>query len=227
VLIAWTGALAFAASLLYLVYFFVVVLGSTSGDPHERVRHIAINAALFAAFALHHSLFARSAVKRLVTTIIPGHLERSSFVWSASALTFVMCLLWQPVAGSAYEVEGAWRALFWSVQILGVVVVIRAARVISALDLAGVDQARGRHAAASLKVVGPFRVVRHPIYLGWFLMVFGTPAMTANRLLFATLSAVYLILAIPWEEKSLGAAHGDRYRAYQRAVRWRLIPLVW
>ena len=51
--------------------------------------------------------------------------------------------------------------------------------------------------------------------------------MTANRLLFAVVSSAYLILAIPWEERSLVAAHGDPYRAYQRAVRWRVIPGIW
>ena len=70
-------------------------------------------------------------------------------------------------------------------------------------------------------------MVRHPLYLGWMLVVFGAPLMTANRLLFATISSGYLILAIPWEESSLVEGHGDRYRHYQRAVRWRVLPGVW
>jgi protein-S-isoprenylcysteine O-methyltransferase Ste14 len=58
-------------------------------------------------------------------------------------------------------------------------------------------------------------------------MVAATPTMTANRLLFAVVSTAYLILAIPWEEKSLVAGHGDRYRAYQQSVKWRLVPGIW
>jgi protein-S-isoprenylcysteine O-methyltransferase Ste14 len=59
------------------------------------------------------------------------------------------------------------------------------------------------------------------------LMVFLAPTMTVNRLLFAAISSTYLILAIPWEEKSLVAAHGDAYRDYQRLVPWRVVPHVW
>ena len=79
----------------------------------------------------------------------------------------------------------------------------------------------------AFKVAGPFGLVRHPIYLGWILIVFGAPLMTMSRLLFAVISSAYLVLAIPWEEASLVEAFGERYRAYQRQVRWRLVPGVW
>jgi protein-S-isoprenylcysteine O-methyltransferase Ste14 len=227
VLFAWAGGAAFVGSLLYLVYFYLRTLDSGGGSPADRPAHILIDTALFSLFAVHHSLFARSRAKQLVATIIPARLERSSYVWIASGLTVAMCALWQPVAGLLYRVDGVLRLLFWGVQLAGGLLVLGAARAISALDLAGIYQAAGRPASAEIKAAGPFGVVRHPIYLGWALMVFATPAMTADRLLFATLSTAYLILAIPWEEKSLVAGHGDRYRDYQRQVRWRLIPGVW
>ena len=69
--------------------------------------------------------------------------------------------------------------------------------------------------------------MRHPIYLGWFLIVFGGPDMTWTRLEFAVVSSAYLVLAVPFEERSLVQAFGDTYRAYQRQVRWRIVPWVW
>jgi len=69
--------------------------------------------------------------------------------------------------------------------------------------------------------------VRHPIYLGWMLVVFGAPTMTTNRMLFAAVSSCYLLVAIPWEERSLVAEFGEAYRAYRRQVRWRILPGVW
>ena len=226
-LIAWLGAAAFAGSLAYLVYFYAVTLGSSDGR-HDVVSAATINLALFTAFALHHSLFARAGVKRLVTRVVPAALERPLYVWIASSLVVAMCGLWQPIAGLAYAATG-WRALpFWLLQGAAALLVARAARVIDPLELAGIRQvAVDRGGTGSLQVRGPFRVIRHPIYLGWVLLVFGTPAMTANRLVFAVISTLYLILAIPWEEKSLVAVHGDQYRAYQRSVRWRLVPGVW
>jgi protein-S-isoprenylcysteine O-methyltransferase Ste14 len=227
VFIAWLGGLAFAASLLYLVYFYVVTLASTAGDPQEAPKHIAVNIALFSVFALHHSLLARPSVKRVVTHLFPDRYERSLYVWVASILAVTMCLLWQPIAGLVYRVDGWWRMALWLVQVFGLVLALLAARAIRALELAGIDQAAGRPQVGDLKIVGPFRAVRHPIYLGWILMVFAIPTMTANRLLFAVVSSLYLILAIPWEEKSLVGVHGDRYREYQRQVRWRVLPGIW
>ena len=74
---------------------------------------------------------------------------------------------------------------------------------------------------------GPFAIVRHPIYLAWILMVFATPTMTTSRLLFAVISTLYLIAAIPFEERSLLESHRDAYGAYQKQMKWRLIPFIW
>ena len=93
-------------------------------------------------------------------------------------------------------------------------------------ELAGVRQP-DRTKPVEFKADGPFGIVRHPIYLGWILMVFATPAMTTSQLLFAIVSTLYLIIAIPYEERSLVDAFGDKYRDYQRQMKWRLIPLVW
>jgi protein-S-isoprenylcysteine O-methyltransferase Ste14 len=78
-----------------------------------------------------------------------------------------------------------------------------------------------------LAVSGPYRYMRHPIYLGWVLMVFGAPTMTMGRVLFATISAAYLVVAIPIEERSLVKEFGQSYRDYQRQVQWRLLPGIW
>ncbi len=74
---------------------------------------------------------------------------------------------------------------------------------------------------------GPYRWVRHPLYLGWALAVFGAAHMTGSRLLFAAISTAYLVLAVPFEERSLLRAFGDAYAQYQRAVPWRILPFVY
>jgi protein-S-isoprenylcysteine O-methyltransferase Ste14 len=227
VLIAWAGAIAFIGSLGYLVYFYLGPLGSTAGDPEQRTPHVLVNSALFSLFALHHSLLARSGAKRRLTRVVPPEFERTTYVAMASVLAVLMGLLWQPVAGLIYRVEAGPRLALWSAQLLGLLLAVRAARVIDVWELAGVRQIASGGLRPRLTIDGPFRVVRHPLYLGWILMVFATPTLTANRLLFAVLSTLYLILAIPWEERSLVAVHGDRYRDYQRAVRWRLVPGIW
>jgi protein-S-isoprenylcysteine O-methyltransferase Ste14 len=121
--------------------------------------------------------------------------------------------------------------------VAGLVLTLRSAARIDVWDLAGVRQARaasstpsttGRPSVApALEVRGAYRWVRHPIYLGWVLMIFGAPFMTTGRLLFAGVSTAYLVAAIPLEERSLTEEFGPAYTAYQRQVRWRLVPGVW
>ena len=223
----WLGGVAFVASLGYVVYFYAVILGSAAGTPDRLFLNTLVDTALFTGFALHHSLFARTGVKAIVSRWVSPANERSVYVWVSSVLLFAVCLFWQAVPGLIYRAEGIVRLALFGLQVVGLVLTVRGASVIDPLELAGIRQASTRASNDTLRVAGPFRVVRHPIYLGWMLMVFGAPTMTANRLLFAVLSSLYLILAIPWEEKSLVAVHGDRYRAYQHQVRWRVIPGIW
>jgi protein-S-isoprenylcysteine O-methyltransferase Ste14 len=143
------------------------------------------------------------------------------YVWVASGLFIAVMVWWRPVGGALYRVEGIWAIGMAAMQGSGVLLTAVAVRVIDAWDLAGIRQAPVRQ---DLQVRGPYRLVRHPLYLGWVLVVFGTAHMTGDRALFAILSSLYLVIAIPWEERSLRAAFGDAYARYAERVRWRMVP---
>jgi protein-S-isoprenylcysteine O-methyltransferase Ste14 len=228
----WSGAAVFAGSLLYFLYFYVVTLGDTGGSTTAIVPSaIVVNIALFAVFAVHHSALARSGAKAWVGRVLAPALERTAYVWMASLLLIAVCVLWQHVPGVAWRADGPGRWVLYGVQLLGAVLSVASARVIDVWDLAGVSQvsraAAARRAPMAFKVEGPYAVVRHPIYLGWILLVFGTPSMTFDRLLFAAISSAYVVLAIPLEERTLISTHGARYLEYQRRVRARLVPYLW
>jgi methanethiol S-methyltransferase len=226
--LAWAGGALFAVSLCYLAYFYASVLGEPAPAVARPLWSAAlVNVTLFGLFAGHHSLFARDAVKRWLVRIIPSHLERSWYVWIASVLLLAVLLVWQLVDGLVYRIDGNARWLFYAAQFAGLYLTVGAARALDPLELAGIRQAAHQPSATVFRTDGPFGLVRHPIYLGWILIVFGAPTMTINRMMFAVISAAYLIAAIPWEESSLVAAFGERYRAYQARVRWRLIPGIW
>jgi protein-S-isoprenylcysteine O-methyltransferase Ste14 len=226
---AWMGGAMFVVSLSYCAYFYVVLLGRpvVSDGPAWPVRDAVVDVALFSVFALHHSLAARTGVKRALARLVPATAERTLYVWISSLLLLAVCALWRPLPGAVYEAEGAVWWLLVGVQGLGVALTWRASAVMDSLELAGIRQALGQAPPSRLRIVGPFRFVRHPIYLGWILMVFGAPTMTMSRLVFAAVSSAYLVSAIPWEERSLVEAFGDPYRAYQRQVRWRLLPGIY
>jgi protein-S-isoprenylcysteine O-methyltransferase Ste14 len=225
--IVWTGALLFAVSLTSFVYVYGRLLGVPAPATLEPVwPAVLFDLVLFTVFALHHSVMARTGAKAWLTRVVPGELERSCYVWIASLLFLAVCWLWQPLPGVAWSIGAPWRWAMWAIPVTGILLTERAARFIGVWELAGVRQAR-RDRPVEFKVTGPFGLVRHPIYLGWVLMVFGVPDMTNSRLLFAVISSAYLVAAIPWEEASLVEAFGDKYRAYQQQVRSRLLPGVW
>lgn len=233
--VAWIGAALFAGSLGYFAYFHAVLLGRPAHEaPGGQTGAAVWNIALFLAFALHHSLLARTGAKAWLTRLIPPRLERSAYVWIASLLFLAVCLLWQPLHGIVWRVDGPGRILLYTVQVIGVVLTLRSAALIDIWDLAGVAQVtRGglttprQDDPLIFKTSGPYGWLRHPIYLGWVLIVFGAPTMTAGRALFAAISTLYLLVAIPLEERSLVREHGEVYQRYQQQVRWKLLPGVW
>jgi len=225
---AWGGGLAFFGSLAWFVYFSYAILGHRPAPRDTFLPHLTVDLLLFAAFAAHHSLFARARVKRVVTRWVPLGLERSTYVWIASTLFVLMCVAWRPVpGGELYRLSGWTAWLVRAIQMLGLLLTVRAAGVLDVFELAGIRQATGDIRPSPLRFVGPYRWIRHPLYLGWMLFVFGAPMMTADRLAFAAISSAYLLMAIPWEERSLVASLGEPYRAYQRQVRWRLVPFLY
>ena len=225
-LIVWLGGAAFLASLgLTLVGFFIGMRPAAPGTSAAAAAFVDL--LLFSIFAIHHTLFARSTIKQWLAARLPAYLERSLFVWVASALLIAVIVAWQPLPGRAYQHRG-WSAVpHWAIVLAGLWLIARATGVIDPLQLAGIRQLRGESTGEGLQIVGPYRLVRHPIYLGWMLMFFGVPDMTWTRFLFAAVSSAYLIIAIPFEERSLNEAFGDAYAEYQKVVRWRVVPGVW
>jgi protein-S-isoprenylcysteine O-methyltransferase Ste14 len=128
----------------------------------------------------------------------------------------------------AWDIAGYGRWLLWGVQAAGLVVTLRGAAVLDFRELSGLAAPRlatnDAPPTAPFKTTWPYGWVRHPIYAGWFLMLLPATPMTMTRLAFAGISCTYLLLAIPLEEATLRRTTGGAYAAYERTVRWRLLP---
>jgi methanethiol S-methyltransferase len=220
-LIRWAGGAVFVGALAFCAYTFAFVW---SEDARFRGAAIAADALLFTTFAAHHSVFARDAVKRGIARVVPGRLIRSMYVWTASLLLIGVCGFWRTIGGMVYDV-GGWQAVVHAgAQLAGLVLIAAAVRKIDALELAGI---RDHTVDEPLQITGPYRLVRHPIYLGWLLATFGPARMTTDRLVFAGISAIYLVIAMPIEERALLRAFGESYARYQERVRWRVVPYIY
>jgi methanethiol S-methyltransferase len=219
--IVWTGGAVFVASLALCAVTYIAGFGRA--HPFRGWPPLAIDGALFTLFAAHHSLFAREAFKRAIARVVPRHLVRSLYVWTASLLLAIVCLGWQTIGGGVYDHSGIAAVAHAGVQLAGVWLIATSVAKIDALELAGIRPP----AAGGLQIAGVYRLVRHPLYLGWVLIVFGAARMSCDRLAFAVLTSAYLVIAIPWEERSLTRSFGDEYGRYKRLVPWRLIPFIY
>lgn len=225
---ALAGGLLFVVSLGYGVAAYLGRFGRLAPAGASLSAAWGVNLLLFSAFVAHHSLFARALVKTRVDAWVGPALERSVYVWVASAAFIVVCALWRPVPGEAWQVTGPGAIAMTIVQMSGVVATYLGSRQLDVFRLAGIRQAFGAsRAPGRIQDTGMFALVRHPIYFGWILMVWPTPHMTGTRLAFAAISTAYLVLAIPVEERSLRREFGAAYDDYARRVRWRMLPLVY
>lgn len=232
---AWGAGLAFVGSLAYFVFFYGVLLSQDADHRQPLGRALGINTLLYTLFAAHHSVMARSCAKRWLTRLVPTESERATYVWVASALFFTLCWWWQDLPGRLYRVEGWAAAPFRFLQLGGVLLALRSARTIDVFELSGIRQVQraqvadhaAPHEMSRLETGGPYRLVRHPIYLGTLLLMAATPDMTTDRLLFSTLSLMYLAIGIWFEERSLRLEFSPAYDEYRRAVKWRLLPGIY
>jgi methanethiol S-methyltransferase len=240
------GALAFVASLGYFLYSYDITFGRDV-ETTDLASSVAWDVGLFSAFALHHSVFARERVRAWVARTWRS-LERSVYVWVASLLLIATCYFWRAVPGVLWDIGGPAAWAVRALQLLGIWLAVRSAVIIDVWELAGIrgsglgaresgsrtsnsmgiseSGSRIPDPGAEFKLVGPYSWVRHPIYLGWFLIVFAVSRMTMTQMLFAAVGCAYVLIAIPLEERSLRRTSGGAYERYMHRVRWKLIPHV-
>lgn len=221
-LFSWTGALLFVLSLAYFLVSYLTTFGVVPRDGGASPA-VAWNLGLFTAFALHHSICARTPIRHWVTRLVAPDLERSLYVWIASLLFLVVCAGWRPVPGVAWSADGVVLWLLRGVQAAALWLILRSAAIVDIWELAGLRPLR----PPAFTTTGPYGWVRHPIYAGWFLFVFAASPMTMTRLVFAIVSGAYLLIAIPFEERTMRAASEGAYDRYGSQVRWRLVPGVY
>lgn len=224
------GLLAYAAFLVTITYAigFVTNIGVPksidSGTPGALVPSLLINAALLLLFAVQHTIMARPAFKRWLTQFIPPAMERSTFVLAAAATLALLFWQWRPLPQAVWTVNDpvGYGALL-GLSMLGWAMVFASSFMVSHADLFGLRQSFlgfvGRlYEPLPFKVIGLYRLVRHPLMLGFLVAIWFTPTMTAGHLYFAALVTAYIFVGTRFEERDLVAHFGEQYREYRRRV---------
>jgi methanethiol S-methyltransferase len=218
--------LAFFATFLYAIGFignFGVPKSMDSGPHRPFTYALAVNAALLGLFAVQHSVMARPWFKRAWTRLVPPPVERSTYVLFSSVALLLLFWQWQPMGRVIWSVDSAAGQLFLqAVYATGWITVLVSTFLINHFDLFGLRQVwlylRGTpYTPLRFRTPGLYRIVRHPLYVGWLLVFWSAPLMTVAHLVFAIATTAYILLAIQFEERDLMQFHVE-YAEYRRRV---------
>lgn len=230
------------AAIIYCIFFatFLYLIGFVAGLPMlpTSVEHgleappavaVPLDVALIALFGLQHSVMARPGFKAMWTQIVPKPLERSIYVLAASMMLILLFAFWRPIDGMLWQVDSPiGQYLLWGLFACGWLIVLLSTFMISHFELFGLTQAflnfRNRQAEAPrFRVPLFYKLVRHPLYAGFFLAFWATPVMSYGHLLLAVGMSIYMLVAIPIEERDLVDVFGKDYEDYRGRV-GRLTP---
>jgi methanethiol S-methyltransferase len=229
--VAYTG---FFVIFLYTAGFlgnFLVPKSIDSKPEASLVRSLLINLILLGIFGIQHSIMARTGFKRILTRIIPKQAERSTYVLFSDLALILLFWLWQPIGETIWNIENEFiRIVLYSLLAFGWITVLVTSSLINHFDLFGLRQVwlylKGeRYTQLKFRTPGPYKYVRHPLYVGWLLLFWATPTMTVAHLVFAIATTAYILIAIGYEERDLLNEYGRVYEEYRESVSM-LIPFT-
>ena len=218
--------LIFLITFIYAIGFvgnIVVPKSIDSGPLLPLISASTVNVLLLGLFAIQHSVMARQWFKTAWTRIVPPAAERSTYVLFSSLALLVLFWKWQPIGGVVWNVESTFgRLTLNALYAAGWLTVLVTTFLINHFDLFGLRQVwvyfSGRaYTPISFRTPGPYRYVRHPLYVGWLLVFWSAPVMTSAHLVFAIATTAYILMAIQFEERDLIKLHGE-YAEYRRRV---------
>lgn len=218
---------AFLGTILYAIGFVgnLVVPKTIDGRPETSfIKALATDASLLLLFAMQHSSMARPAFKRWWIKIVPAYLERSTFVLLASLCLVLMMWQWQPLGGIAWSIENETvKTILLLAYLSGWAIVFLSTFLINHFDLFGLRQVwfyfKGKP-YTQLRFRAPllYKLVRHPLYLGFLVAFWSAPVMTVTHVLFAIMTTGYIFTAIQLEERDLVESLGEKYKQYKKWV---------
>lgn len=219
--------LVFLVVFLYAIGFvgdLVVPRSVDHGPQAPLVAAIMIDVVLLGLFAAQHSVMARPVFKRWLTRMVPPYIERSTYVLAANLVLALLFWQWRPISAIIWDVSvPAGRTALWILFWLGWAIALASTFMVSHFDLFGLRQVYSAwraqpYSAVGFRASGFYRMVRHPLMLGFVVAFWAAPTMTAGRLLFAAASTGYILIALQLEEHDLVGALGDEYRQYRARV---------
>ena len=228
-LIVLTAKLAGYGSLTLITVFFFCGSFQVIDLGLDGLAVLALNACLSLAFFVQHSGMIRQPFRQWLGRFVGTMYHGAVYTMASSTLIVIIFIFWQQSGHTIASVQGPLRWVLRGVFISSFAGFYWGVRALGTFDALGISSV-GRPASnksrspGPLRVRGPYRWVRHPLYFFVMLMIWTCPDLTVDRLLFNLLWTGWIVVGTALEERDLVAMFGDQYRAYQQEVPM-LIPM--
>jgi len=161
---------------------------------------------------------------------VPRPVERSTYVLFSSAALILLYWQWRPMTDIVWNVDNdIARNAIWAAFALGWLLVLISTFLINHFDLFGLRQVylylrETRYTELPFQIASFYKIVRHPLLLGFIIAFWAAPTMTVGHLVFTLATTAYMLVAIQFEERDMVRFHGQAYVEYRQRVRM-IVPL--
>lgn len=222
IVIGLAGLLGGGSLIAFMIFLYTGALNLVDAGLAEN-QVLWLDAGLSLAFFIQHSVMIRKAFRRWLNKFIPEVYNEALYAIASGAVLLMVVILWQKGTPVFMVSHNAARWAFRSVFCLSLLGFIWGALALKTFDpfgirpiFSGLRGAKPRHMPFIAK--GPYRLVRHPLYLFSILIIWSCPDFTTDRLLLNLLWTAWIIIGAHFEERDLTNEFGDTYRKYRMQV---------
>lgn len=188
------------------------------------VGRLLVDLCLCLLFFMQHSIMVRRRFRLWLTRGVHADLHGALYASASGVCLLLLTGLWQPVGAPLWTPGASVRWILTGIFLAAGIAAWWGARALGDFDALGIRPAMRVSprapvgATVPFTVRGPYRWVRHPLYLFSLIIIWSGPVFTVDRLMHNALWTIWIAIGAALEERDLLACFGDGYRSYRRRV---------
>ena len=222
VVMGGAGIAGSVSLLLFLAFLYGGAPGWIKLDPGGP-GNLVLNGALSFLFFLQHSGMIRRSFRKSLSKFVPSHYQGALYTLASGAVLTAFVVFWQPSNTVVLEAGGPLKYFLRALFFLSLLGMLWGVWTLRPVDMFGLDPILRKIRTIPVTkppfiIRGPYRWVRHPLYLFMIVQFWSCPKLTTDRLLFNVLWTAWVVAATVLEERDLADDFGEAYRHYQAKV---------
>ncbi|MBC8438469.1 MAG: isoprenylcysteine carboxylmethyltransferase family protein [Deltaproteobacteria bacterium] len=216
--VKFLSALIGGGSLIYFLFFLIfgTILSIPAGMNSKSA--LMLDFGLSLMFFFQHSIMVRAKFKTILEKTIP-EVMIPAFYSIVSGITLICTVLFWQETGQPIFVPPIWVTPIMSGAFtLGIIGFYWGVKSLPFFDPLGVRIKKMNSKKPSLKLIGPYRLLRHPLYFFMLIIIWASTSFTLDRILFNCLWSLWILMGAWLEEKELLTVFGQDYLKYQQQV---------